>query len=110
MNGLEQRQRHTAIATAEVRLADLSAVVQELDGRIVELAGIVQTLEHRQIALGQATADGFGLVDGSVGQLQADIADLKHDDLEHERVIVRLRPLTAPTFLERLSWFLTGRT
>ena len=77
MNDLEQRIRHTAIATAERQLADLSTILQELDGRIVELAGIVRTLDHRQVALGQATSDAFGLVDGSVGQLQARIAQLE---------------------------------
>jgi len=97
MNGLEQRQRHTAIATAEVRLADLSTVVQELDGRILELARIVQTLDERQVALSQATSDAFALVDGSVGQLQARIARLERSLWQRVRdglsgVVARVTP------------------
>jgi hypothetical protein len=85
MNGTEQQQRHTAVSGLQQQIEDAGVLIEALDERVAVLARIVEGLNDQTAAL-------------------------VHDDLVHERVIARLRPLAETTFLQRLSWLLTGRT
>lgn len=89
MNGLEQKQRFTAVSRVETRLDDVELLLHELALQMVK--------DHEAI-------------DRRFESTASLIGNLEHDDLEHERVIVRLRPLAETTFLQRLSWLFTGRT
>jgi hypothetical protein len=96
MNGAEQQAAGTRYGQLSKQLEDTQLVVQALAAEIVRARQAVE-----QAVTNLATA---------VDQLQADVTLLKHDDVAHERVIIKLRPLAEPTFLGRLSWLLTGRT
>jgi len=100
MNGTEQKARFTAVSRIEKRLDDVEEIVVALDTRTTEIAKVTLAAIDDERAAHAA----------EITRLEARIADLEHDDVAHERVIVRLRPLAEPTFLQRLSWLLTGRT
>ena len=97
MNGTAQP--HANVANLAHRLENVETVTAEVAERVVETAKVtLAAIDEEQLARGIA-------LEG----LEARIRLLEHDDLEHERVIVKLRPLSAGGFVQRLSWLLTGR-
>ena len=117
MNGQAQRLHTRKTDALAAGIADTQAAVIE---RFEEVEARMQQFRDR---LHETRGDLAAVIDNAgwavaqckdhgrhIDTLLGDVADLKHDDVEHERVIRWLRPLTnGGTFWERLRWLMTGR-
>jgi hypothetical protein len=102
MNGTEQRQRQTAVATVQRAIEDLTTILADQDLLIATVASGLKDLDLRQVRLAADMKHALDAHAAAVGQLRRDLIAGDLANATAMRLWLHL------PFWQRLRWLARG--